>query len=201
MRPMTRAIAIAAIHIALICSLGLKLLHDRQTCPQAWFKTRQYDPNLPIRGRYLSLQVEVRDPLGSEETASKFRDEIQRNEKLQTQSHWRGPIDFGRECGSIALEAGAPVAKFEAKANGNPLGLCDNLTFSRQRAADRATTALVVQEPVIFFIPDTAHVPWHWRDGSELWVLATVPRKGPPRAIALGLKKAGENRIERLKLD
>ena len=39
------------------------------------------------------------------------------------------------------------------------------------------------------------------RLGDELWVLATVPRKGPPRPIALGMKKAGETVIKTLDLN
>jgi len=194
--PMTRSLAIAAVHVLLICSLGLKLLHDRYNCPQAWFKTRQYDPNLPIRGRYLSMQVEVADPRTVQESAARFRDEIRAHENMQAQSHWQGPLQFGRECGSIVVRRGMPVANFAAAA---PSGECDDLTFSRERSADGRQTTLVVNQPVIFFIADTAAVPN--RQQGELWVLATVPRKGPPRPIALGLRRVGENRIERLKLD
>jgi hypothetical protein len=197
MKPSTRAVAIAAIHVLLICSLGLKLLHDRQSCPQAWFRTRQYDPNLPIRGRYVSLQVEVADPRPLNESVTRYRDEIRAQENTQAQTHWHGPVDFGRECGSIVVQRGLPLARFEP--NG-PSGLCDNLEFSRRRSADGSTTVLLLEEPVLFFIADTAEVPTRQRD-SELWVLATVPRKGPPRPIALGIKKAGERAIERLNLN
>lgn len=198
MRPITRAVAVAALQVVLICSLGLKLLHDRQTCPQAWFKTRPYDPNLPIRGRYLSLQVEVADPRSAAETAAKFRNEIQAQENARKQFASLGPFTFGQECGSIVVNDGVPEAKFEAH---GPSGLCENLSFSRQRAADGSTTALVLGEPVIFFIPDTSELSTRRQNGSELWVLATIPREGPPRAIVLGVKKAGETTIERLKVD
>ena len=49
-------------------------------------------------------------------------------------------------------------------------------------------------------IPDTAKDPTGPPRGDELWVLATIPRKGPPRPIALGVKKAGETNIQRLDL-
>ena len=51
MKPMTKAIAVALIQILIVSSLGAKLLYDRRTRPQAWFRTARYDPNLPIRGR------------------------------------------------------------------------------------------------------------------------------------------------------
>jgi hypothetical protein len=53
----------------------------------------------------------------------------------------------------------------------------------------------------MFFIPDTAKDPTRLKNGEELWVLATIPRNGPPRPIALGVKKAGQNNIEPLDLD
>jgi len=34
-----------------------------------------------------------------------------------------------------------------------------------------------------------------------MWVLATIPRKGPPRPIALGIKKAGAGEIQRVDLE
>jgi hypothetical protein len=67
MKPFAKAIVVALIQATLVCSLGAKLLHDRSTRPRAWFKTERFDPNLPIRGRYLSLQLEVKDPLSPEE--------------------------------------------------------------------------------------------------------------------------------------
>ena len=194
MSAMGRAVALAAVHVLLISSLGAKLLYDRRTCPQAWFKTRQFDPNLPIRGRYLSLQVEVRDPRSQAEIESRFGSEIKTQENAQKQYAWRGPLDFGQECGSIAVRDGVPIAVFEPGPS-----FCDNLTFSRQRVAGApGDSTLRVNEPVLFFVPDTAQLPAPTHDGAELWVLATVPHLGPPRPIALGVKRAGESEVRRL---
>jgi len=196
MSAMGRAVALAAVHVLLISSLGAKLLYDRRTCPQAWFKTRQFDPNLPIRGRYLSLQVEVRDPRSQAEIESRFGSEIKTQENAQKQYAWRGPFDFGRECGSIAVRDGVPVAIFEPE---GPISFCDNLTFSRQRVAGApGDSTLRVNEPVLFFVPDTAQLPAPTHDAAELWVMATVPHLGPPRPIALGVKRTGESQVRRL---
>jgi hypothetical protein len=56
-------IALAIAHAALVGALGLKLLADRARLPRAWARTLPYDPNLPIRGRYVRLRLEV--PLDS----------------------------------------------------------------------------------------------------------------------------------------
>jgi hypothetical protein len=41
----------------MVLSLTGKLLYDRATCPRVWVRTAPYDPSLPIRGRYLALQL------------------------------------------------------------------------------------------------------------------------------------------------
>lgn len=193
MSALAKAIAVALIQVLIVCSLGAKLLYDRHTRPQAWFKTERYDPNLPIRGRYLSLQIEVNDPRSSEEIEQKFRDEIKMYENLRNQ--YRSFYNFGRECGSIDVREGKPTAAFDNGAAWN----CDNLTFERWRRNQQ--TVLRVAEPVLFFISDTAKDPTRLSTGDELWVLATIPRKGPPRPIALGVKKAGQAEINPLSLD
>ena len=193
MSALAKAIAVALIQVLIVCSLGAKLLYDRHTRPQAWFKTERYDPNLPIRGRYLSLQIEVNDPRSSEETAQKFRDEIKMYENLRNQ--YRSFYNFGRECGSIGVRDGKSIAIFNDGGAWN----CDNLTFERWRHNEQ--TVLRVAQPVLFFISDTAKDPSRLSTGEELWVLATIPRKGPPRPIALGFKKAGQAEISPLSLD
>src|SRR3981189_937670 len=97
MKPMTRAIAVALIQILIVCSLGAKLLYDRRTRPRAWFKTERYDPNLPIRGRYVSLLIEVNDSRSPEEVEKRFAPEIQAIENRNAQYRYRGIDDFGRE--------------------------------------------------------------------------------------------------------
>lgn len=52
-------IALAIVHVLLIGSLGLKLLADRARLPRAWARTLPFDPDLPIRGRYVRLRLEV----------------------------------------------------------------------------------------------------------------------------------------------
>jgi hypothetical protein len=47
-------------------------------------------------------------------------------------------------------------------------------------------------EPVAFFIPEHIDDPSLRAAGEELWAEVTVPRRGPPRPIRLGLRKDGE---------
>jgi hypothetical protein len=53
-----KGLVVAAIHLAMVASLGGKLLIDRATRPRVWARTMPVDPNDPIRGRYVRLRVE-----------------------------------------------------------------------------------------------------------------------------------------------
>jgi len=118
MNSFRKGIILAALQCVLVLSLTGKLLYDRATCPRVWVKTLPYDPNLPIRGRYLSLV--------------------------------------------LAPEAGA-------------------LYYDRTN-----------RQQVVFFVPEhqTEADSLRFRPNApELWAEVTIPRKGPPRPIRLGIKK------------
>jgi uncharacterized membrane-anchored protein len=54
-----KGLIVAMLHVAIVSALGAKLLVDRATRPRVWVRTGPVDPDLPIRGRYVSLQIEV----------------------------------------------------------------------------------------------------------------------------------------------
>ena len=53
------SVAVLVIQLALVCSIAVKYLYQRWTCPGVWTRTAAYDPELVMRGRYLSLQLTV----------------------------------------------------------------------------------------------------------------------------------------------
>jgi len=65
----TRGLVIAALHLAMVASLGGKLLADRAMRPRVWARAAPFDPNLPIRGRYVRLRVEAAAPAGIDQRA------------------------------------------------------------------------------------------------------------------------------------
>ena len=84
---------------------------------------------------------------------------------------------------------GAPVAVF----NDSPASWsCDNLTFDRSRPG--AEYRLRLAEPILFLFQTPQRIPPAPNRDQELWVLATIPRQGPPRPIALGIKKRPESK-------
>ena len=115
---MQKGLILAGCQCLMVLSLAGKLLYDRAACPRVWVKTTRYDPNLPLRGRYLSLQ--------------------------------------------LMPEPGAPYYT---------------------ETANRA---------VLFFVPEQT-IPLERTMASagapELWAEVTIPHKGPPRPIRLGLKR------------
>jgi hypothetical protein len=58
-QPARKSLLLCAIHIALLAAVGGKFLADRSTLPRVWVRALPYDPNLPIRGRYVRLRLEV----------------------------------------------------------------------------------------------------------------------------------------------
>jgi hypothetical protein len=48
-----------------------------------------------------------------------------------------------------------------------------------------------LNDPVAFFIPEHIPDPSLRPTGEELWAEVTVPSRGPPRPIRLGVRRAG----------
>ena len=55
-----KGLVVAALHLAMVSSLGAKLLVDRAMRPRVWVRTAPVDPDDPLRGRYVRLRVEGR---------------------------------------------------------------------------------------------------------------------------------------------
>ena len=53
------SLALLLIQLAIVSSIAAKYLYQRWTCPRVWARTVAFDPELPMRGRYLSLQLTV----------------------------------------------------------------------------------------------------------------------------------------------
>jgi hypothetical protein len=156
----TRGIIVALLHLLLVVSLGGKLLVDRATLPRVWASVAPFDPDLPIRGRYVSLQVEV-TPLGFEEPSDE--------------------LDW--VWAKLAVENDRLTAK--------PAAVRTYHYVTIRKGADGLEGTLGT--PIAFFIPENVEDPSRL---PGLMVELTVPRKGPPRPIRLGVAK--EDGIEPL---
>jgi hypothetical protein len=169
MKPIYKGILLAALHIALVCTLGAKLLYDRAHRPHIWIKSAVYDPNLPIRGRYLSLTVEV-PAEGFTSHSSKI-------------PYGKGYIDseyFSPDRCDLVLRGDQLVA----------VANDDGPFFANVHRHDQEPETQI-NDQVAYFLPEHSTRPLLDTRGQELWFEATIPRKGPPRPIRLGIKKDG----------
>jgi hypothetical protein len=166
MKPLYKGLAVALVHILIVLSLGAKLLYDRATRPRVWVRTGQVDPDLPIRGRYFTLNLEVH--------SSDFHRDPQNPQVFKTQQGY----DPGYV--TLAVENGQLVAHRTDR----PSEMTINSWAQR---GNRGDDVFVLSSPVVFFIAEHAEAPRVGR-GGELWAEVTIPKKGPPRPIQLAIK-------------
>ncbi len=144
-----KGLLLAVIQVAIVLAVAGKYYADRSSLPRVWARAVPYDPNLPIRGRYVSLRVEVETTL---------------------------------EKGNMrAVELSVRDGKLIATATDT-----DGLWVNRL-----PNGRIVLVKRVAFFIPEQVADPSRRAPGEELWVEVSVPKKGPPRPLRLGVKRDG----------
>ncbi len=156
MKPLAKGLLLAAIQLALVLGISGKFLYDRATRPRVWVRAGPFDPNLPIRGRYVRLQLLV---------------------------PYRGSTPGRGSPGWAYLQPEGNQLVAEPAPDGQGVRVA-------LRKADDETVAATL-EPLAFFIPEHIADPSRRAPGEELWVEATLPKKGLPRPIRLGVKKEG----------
>jgi hypothetical protein len=170
MKPLQKGMAVAIIHILIVLSLGGKLLYDRATRPRVWVRTGSVDPGLPIRGRYLTLNLEVHAP--------DFKPMEQRAPVFKMQPEYTSSYV------ELAVENGQLMAHRTERHT-------DMTINSWSQRQNRGEGLFLLSSQVDFFIPEHAEAP-HLAAGDELWAEVTVPKKGPPRPIQLARKHGKE---------
>jgi hypothetical protein len=154
---------LAVLHLALVASLAGKYRVDRHTLPRGWVRTQPYDPELPIRGRYVQLRVETR-----------LDDALRTAEVPQGPSHaygfWTGPARLAMDRDGLILKRDKSGKQLWIQVSGGRHFLT---------------------EPIAYFLPEKVADPSRRPAGEELWVEVSVPRRGPPRPIRLGVRRGG----------
>jgi hypothetical protein len=163
MKAIYKGVAVACLHLMIVANVGGKFLYDRAHRPRVWVKTGSVDPDLPIRGRYMALRLEVQAPSLSQ--------------KKNPYSTWV----------ALAVENGALVARESDVDTGLVVRTPPVNPSTRNQQSDVA----FLDDSVLFFLPEHADFP-RLKQGDELWAEVTVPKKGPPRPIQLALKRGTE---------
>jgi hypothetical protein len=179
------SMVLLAIQLAIVSSIAGKYLYQRWRCPRVWTRAVAYDPELPMRGRYLSLQLVVD---GCESTLPSHKEaEFPRN------------VDGTVKSPRFRVQ-GVAVAQFQAELAveknrlialrlPEPNGARDGQLVSAEAGHECEEMHLV--SPVNFYIAELAKSPLPAAREDELWIEVTVPPKGPPRPIQLALKHEG----------
>jgi hypothetical protein len=179
------SVALLLIQLVLVSSIAAKYLYQRSTCPRVWTRTAAYDPQMVMRGRYLSLQLTV-DGCHSTLPSAK-------------QAQFPRNIDGTTNPNGFSVTTAQPV-QFRAnlKVEGNKL-VAIRIPEADLRSTGVMVTAgpgsscdsLRIVEPVDFYIAEHAASPLPMQPGQELWIEVTIPPKGPPRPIQLAMKQDG----------
>jgi uncharacterized membrane-anchored protein len=179
------SIVLLAIQLALVSSIAAKYLYQRSACPRVWTRAAAYDPEMVMRGRYLSLRLTVD---GCQSTLpSALNATFPRNDDGTTRPNGftvdaRNSIYFRAK---LKVEGNKLVAIRIPEADLTSKGV--NVTALPGASCD----ALRLNEPVDFYIAEHAMDPTPLRPGQELWMEVTIPPQGPPRPIQLALKQDG----------
>ncbi|HWG21639.1 MAG TPA: hypothetical protein VG225_14000 [Terracidiphilus sp.] len=180
------SIALLVLQLAIVSSIAAKYLYQRWTCPRVWTRTAAYDPELVMRGRYLSLQLMVD---GCESTLPSGKQaEFPRNADGTIRSQVftvRGSVAVVEFPARLVVKDHQLMAVHVRDAE-DPH---DSLTVSAWEGT--ACDQMRLTQPVNFYISEHAQSPVPVKRGDELWIEVTVPPKGPPRPIQLALKQGG----------
>jgi hypothetical protein len=173
MKHIRSVLVLLAVQLLLVLSVAGKYLYERKVCPQVWARATQVDPNQPLRGRYLAMQLLV-------DACSLPRDQAH---NVRGYSYPGAPVQPGSWTWRVSLGVadGRLIPRLE-----DHLRTPDNiqqLTLRKDKPCDRVP----LRSEEEYFIPDRAKGPFPLKPGQELWVEVTMPPSGLPRPIQLAL--------------
>lgn len=157
MNSVYRGLGVAILQCLLVMTVAGKYAWDRERLPRVWARAAPFDPNLPIRGRYVSLRLQV--------------------DRVPGTAQWLP--------GRLSAVGGRLVA------TPDPAGTAHVTPGFVNNAAAPDDRQWLLVEPVAFFISEHVPDPSLRAPGEELWVEVSVPARGAPRPIRLGVKKNG----------
>ena len=179
------SLAVLVIQLGLVSSVAGKYLYQRWTCPRVWTRTAAFDPELLMRGRYLSLQLTV-DGCGSTlPSAKQARFARDFNGVPQGFTYSIDERQFVEFPAVVTVKNGKLVAVRATE------GADRRLTREVVAQSGASCEQMRLVAPVNFYIAEHAKSPLPLASGAELWIEVTVPPKGPPRPIQLARKQNG----------
>ncbi len=179
------SIAVLVLQLLLVASVAAKYLYQRSTCPRVWTRAVAYDPELVMRGRYLSLQLQVD---GCQSTLPSARQAVfGRNVDGSANQSDYGIASPGR----VQFMASLAAKNNRLVAIRNPAGDLPAKGLLVTAVPGSSCDAMRLDAPVNFYIAEHARSPLPLAKDQELWIEVTIPTTGPPRPIQLALKQGG----------
>jgi hypothetical protein len=179
------SLALLIAQVLLVSTAALTYAWQRHSYPRVWTRAYGFDPQLPLRGRYLSLRAAVD---GCPSTLPSAKQAI-------FQRDTTGAV----KPGPYALQA-LPTIQFSGKLqvqNGKLQAVYiqneEQRRFGQIIAAQpgKPCQEMTLAYPVNFYIADNAPSLLQLKPNQELWIELTIPPQGPPRPIQLALKTDG----------
>jgi hypothetical protein len=176
------------VQLALVSTVAAKYMVERWRCPRVWTRAAAIDPELPLRGRYLSLQL----------TADGCQSTLPSAKLAEFPRDYNGAV----KPGPYQLRPQPVTFRANLKAVNGKLtairaeGVEDTDQGEEVSAAPGAPCdQLRLLQPVDFFIAEKARSPLPLLPGQQLWIEVTVPPKGAPRPIQLAVSGNGAWRV------
>ena len=179
------SVALLVVQLVLVSGVAAKYEYQRWRCPRVWTRAFGYDPQLVVRGRYLSLQLQVD---GCQSTLPSAKDALFPRDvngaaksgpffiRMQPAVEFRANLKVqANRLIAIRLPDGAPATEGQL-IEGWPGKSCREMTL---------------EAPVDYYIPGNAPELFPLKPGQELWMEVTVPPQGLPRPTQLALKDNG----------
>jgi hypothetical protein len=175
-----KGIAVLAVQLVLVLSIAAKYAWERHSCPRVWTRTAQFDPDRPLRGRYLALTLTA-DACGLP------------LDKASSQREWMN----GRETSDIRSRQWSVFP--HAKDGALSAVLADDSHPEEKEIltlrGGMPCRYAALNAPTEFFLSESAKTPFPLAHGEELWAEVTVPPSGPPRPIQLAISDGKNFRI------
>ena len=180
-------ILLLAIQLVLVLSVAVKYLYERKTSPRVWVRTAQYDPQLPIRGRYLAVRPAIDACSLPREPVYYTKSYVMPYNGQRVPASWTWPISLVPTNGVLKarLEGGGPNNYLKRGSYADREGI-----YWIDAREDQPCDNVPVEEILLYFLPEHAKLPMPLKPGQNLWVEVTVPSSGPPRPIQLALSDA-----------
>jgi hypothetical protein len=166
-RAIRNGLVLLFLQLLLVLSVAGKYLYERQTRPRVWTRATQFDPALPLRGRYLGVTL-LLDACGLPRETSRRFPQYYRGRPIS----WQWKVSLSADNGRLRPTVDPHSGQILTLLDGKP---CDRATLNSQE---------------MLFIPDNAQLPFPLKPGQDLWVEVTLPASGPPRPLQVAVQSA-----------